>query len=688
MTVFVSSGSTSLPSKVGLLRVVMSGEGATYNIAGAATTFLGITAFGGNRSQAGTGGAGGTSFVPPSFSSAVTINQNGNAGTDGSGVVQNNVYPFPWTSYSTGTGGIGVTYTSPSLQQDYYRGAGGNGSSTPPAPNGQNTNQNAGQLGAGQNSCPSGQVYCGTSGGYTQCCYSGQQKTFYGGGGAGAFIDISLRPSQITQYLGTTQNFFVNQTEAASDPNALNTGSLEIYYAFPECYVKTSSGWQRIKNVHVRSGSPGWQECVNLILLPDIPVPMLSVVPWSGTIEDIPTGWALCDGSTVTLSDGTEYTLPNLNDTILKGSPNASSRNTFVGTNHGWSATTTTSGAHNPNLPFYYGIGTGSNIGNTNNDSAGDHFHTLTAEYSKWGGNDGDSDSIGVSRIIFIASISASSALPNGSFVYYGGTSSSPSGLSNITSSRRFKFFKGRIDNDRTNISSSNWYRFIHPDTIVVSESGNHTHKSQYDDKNIGSVCENYGGCSNETSVGMHSEHWTTPPSTISKYRYAYRDSAYSFRPYFQDVKTFQVTDNTSIDPSDIIIATLADYYQDTSVWKKCDGTNGTINLATGVHPRTITPGYSLTSGGSNDSFTIDVEDSNTWNGNSAYGGWDNLNSGLGSYDWNHTHKQTNTVGPVNSNAATEWHTSYNATHDHNIDTITIERQVKAYNIDFIQYKI
>ena len=704
MTVFVGSGSTIIPSSVGRLRVVMNGEGSSGSVAygtgvvGSATTFLGMTAFGGKLPQAGTGGLGGTTFVPPSFLSGVAFNQNGNPGSDGSGTVQNTQYPYPWQQYSVGTGGIGVTYTSPSLQQDYYRGFGGNGSSSQPTPNGVSTGQHSGQLAAGQHNCQAatggGQVNCGTSGQYTQCCYAGQSKTFYGGHGAGGFIDVTFRSSQITQYLGTTQNFFVNGTESAPTPdNTINSGSLELYYLFPECYIKTSNGWQLIKNVHVRAGTSGWKESVNLVLLPEIPIPMLSIVAWSGAIADIPNGWALCDGSTVELSDGTNYTLPNLHDTILRGSPNASSRNTFVGSNNGWSATTTTNGAHNPDLPFYYGSGTGSNIGNANNDSSGGHFHTLTADYTTDDNSNGftvrNADHIGVKRVAFIASITAASTLPVGSWIYCDERSSSnySSGLerSSLWATRN-KFLKGRTDDSR-NYYNHNYQRFISPNTIIVSESGNHTHKSQYDNHDTGSVCENYGGCSNEASVGIHTEHWTPNSNYNYSWRYRYYDNAHDFLPLHHEVTGFKVIDNTSIDPKNIIIATLADYYQNTSVWKKCDGTNGTLNLTSGIHPRMDNSTASSTSG-SNDSFTIDVNDSNTFNGNYQSNAWQALDEGLVSYNWNHSHKNTNTVGPVNSNAATEWHTNYEATHEHSISTITIERQTKAYNIDFIQYKI
>jgi hypothetical protein len=63
-------------------------------------------------------------------------------------------------------------------------------------------------------------------------------------------------------------------------------------------------------------------------------VPQKGIVMWSGTINEIPAGWALCDGVERTLPDGTKITPPDLKDRFIVG---AGSINYAIGATGGTS---------------------------------------------------------------------------------------------------------------------------------------------------------------------------------------------------------------------------------------------------------------------------------------------------------------------------------------------------------------
>ena len=48
-------------------------------------------------------------------------------------------------------------------------------------------------------------------------------------------------------------------------------------------------------------------------------IPKGVIVMWSGAVDQIPAGWALCDGVERALSDGTKVTPPNLKDKFVVG---------------------------------------------------------------------------------------------------------------------------------------------------------------------------------------------------------------------------------------------------------------------------------------------------------------------------------------------------------------------------------
>jgi len=70
-------------------------------------------------------------------------------------------------------------------------------------------------------------------------------------------------------------------------------------------------------------------------------IPKGGIIMWSGAIDQIPAGWALCDGVERTLADGTKVTPPNLKDRFVVGAGNS-----YAVSNIGGSATKNLSHSH------------------------------------------------------------------------------------------------------------------------------------------------------------------------------------------------------------------------------------------------------------------------------------------------------------------------------------------------------
>ena len=93
---------------------------------------------------------------------------------------------------------------------------------------------------------PAGACGCSSSGSYTG--YDGCS------GGAGAYVESTIYESQLNalNILGTTQSFTVNE-----GGSSLDNGSLEIIFLFGDVYIKTSLGWQLVKNIYVNQSEVG-----------------------------------------------------------------------------------------------------------------------------------------------------------------------------------------------------------------------------------------------------------------------------------------------------------------------------------------------------------------------------------------------------------------------------------------------
>ena len=69
--------------------------------------------------------------------------------------------------------------------------------------------------------------------------------------GAGGFIEVQFSQSELTSYYGS-QSYSVNSAGSGE----LN-GFLEVIYFFTDVYIKTSLGWQLVKNIYVNQSEVG-----------------------------------------------------------------------------------------------------------------------------------------------------------------------------------------------------------------------------------------------------------------------------------------------------------------------------------------------------------------------------------------------------------------------------------------------
>lgn len=114
-----------------------------------------------------------------------------------------------------------------------------------------------------------------------------------------------------------------------------------------------------------------------------MPLILGGIVMWSGAVENIPEGWALCDGTNGTLDLRNRFIL-GAGDTFTVGDTGGFLNATLVTHNH--AATTTTIGNHSHSIPR--GGSSSSQTGGMPSASqassaagtggAGSHSHTLT----------------------------------------------------------------------------------------------------------------------------------------------------------------------------------------------------------------------------------------------------------------------------------------------------------------------
>lgn len=154
--------------------------------------------------------------------------------------------------------------------------------------------------------------------------------------------------------------------------------------------IKIDDGSQGANKV-LTSDADGVASWQNLQVLPG-GVPSGVIVMWSGTIANIPSGWALCDGGTYTAPNGDPVQTPDLTSKFIRSVPNAS---TDPGSTSGSSTHTHSAGSYTASSHTHSFSGT---TGGPSQDyccicsCGGDHVagynhtHTLSGTTSSGGG--------------------------------------------------------------------------------------------------------------------------------------------------------------------------------------------------------------------------------------------------------------------------------------------------------------
>jgi microcystin-dependent protein len=114
-----------------------------------------------------------------------------------------------------------------------------------------------------------------------------------------------------------------------------------------------------------------------------MPLLLGGIVMWSGTVENIPEGWALCNGTNGTLDlrnrfivgAGSTYSVGNTGgsaNAIVVAHTHTGTTNTSA--NHTHTRTVSESGPGTVAFPFFGN----SELGTQTTDTAGNHSHTIT----------------------------------------------------------------------------------------------------------------------------------------------------------------------------------------------------------------------------------------------------------------------------------------------------------------------
>ena len=260
MSTYTTSGSITIPRSVTKLYVKLIGEGGgrgtdsnTAGTNGSNTTFLGVSAGGGNAGAYDTAGTGGTvtntnsnitlSIQEDGNDAVGQVGGTGNRGGDGSaGTTAPSTTPCNSTNW---TGGW-ISYPCP------------NDGGLQSCVNAQPANQ-CGTVGCGGvvefdnfNSrcrCPTNTCAGGVPGNAV--------SHFRGGGGEGAYAEFSLISSQLDSlgYYDTPLSYSVNSNSGSG--NSPGNGSIEFILFLPTVYIKTSSGWELVKDIYVNSNDVG-----------------------------------------------------------------------------------------------------------------------------------------------------------------------------------------------------------------------------------------------------------------------------------------------------------------------------------------------------------------------------------------------------------------------------------------------
>ena len=139
---------------------------------------------------------------------------------------------------------------------------GGDGGSGGTATGGNIVNSNGNSGGAGTSSPLSGGAggtgHLGGDGTAGNTSSSGSNYYFGGGGGEGAYVETIYTSAELS-----ANNWFGTQSFSVNGGSGLNNGYLDIYFEFPQMRIKTSNGWQTVRNIYIKTGESTWSNVIS-----------------------------------------------------------------------------------------------------------------------------------------------------------------------------------------------------------------------------------------------------------------------------------------------------------------------------------------------------------------------------------------------------------------------------------------
>ena len=338
MSHYITDGSINIPTTIQSIRIVASGEGGTgatvsgsnctNGTTGRTTSFLGVSAGGGQSGKCG------SSITPPSYYVSQTCTRtvydscteyttcytqvqtitpdpyyveatcygyfevydpncsyyaflcSGLGYYAYCGVYWANCPSYPYLPYpcyqlyqppSYTIGGdpyqcaTGNTYNCNPHDEQYECGSpyqppnvitGGGGGSGGTATGGNIVNSNGNSGGAGTSSPLSGGAggtgHLGGDGTAGNTGSSGSNYYFGGGGGEGAYVETIYTSAELS-----ANNWFGTQSFSVNGGSGLNNGYLDIYFEFPQMRIKTSNGWQTVRNIYIKTGESTWSNVIS-----------------------------------------------------------------------------------------------------------------------------------------------------------------------------------------------------------------------------------------------------------------------------------------------------------------------------------------------------------------------------------------------------------------------------------------
>ena len=139
---------------------------------------------------------------------------------------------------------------------------GGGGGSGGTATGGNIVNSNGNSGGAGTSSPLSGGAggtgHLGGDGTAGNTGSSGSNYYFGGGGGEGAYVETIYTSAELS-----ANNWFGTQSFSVNGGSGLNNGYLDIYFEFPQMRIKTSNGWQTVRNIYIKTGESTWSNVIS-----------------------------------------------------------------------------------------------------------------------------------------------------------------------------------------------------------------------------------------------------------------------------------------------------------------------------------------------------------------------------------------------------------------------------------------